>query len=93
MDVSGEQQLDVEANLFKERLDIEGNPVTAEPEKQGLIRQQPYFTFRVIRYFVICFLDIGKDDAPSVNVRYNFAYAQSHLNAQFVCFVCFIRKQ
>ena len=38
MDVSGEQQLDVEANLFKERLDIEGNPVTAKPEKQGLTR-------------------------------------------------------
>lgn len=35
MDVAGEQQLDVEHNLFKQRLDIDLKPVTNEAEKHG----------------------------------------------------------
>ena len=38
MDVSGEQQIDVDHDLFKERLDKNGNKVEDKPEKQGTCR-------------------------------------------------------
>ncbi|XP_071105582.1 endoplasmic reticulum-Golgi intermediate compartment protein 3-like [Haliotis cracherodii] len=36
MDVSGEQQIDVDHNLFKQRLDTDGKAVSDKPEKQEL---------------------------------------------------------
>lgn len=35
MDVSGEQQIDVAANILKQRLDTEGAQINDTPEKQG----------------------------------------------------------
>uniref|UniRef100_A0A8C6GEF8 Endoplasmic reticulum-Golgi intermediate compartment protein n=1 Tax=Mus spicilegus TaxID=10103 RepID=A0A8C6GEF8_MUSSI len=37
MDVAGEQQLDVEHNLFKKRLDKDGVPVSSEAERHGAV--------------------------------------------------------
>ncbi|KAI8776977.1 endoplasmic reticulum-Golgi intermediate compartment protein 3 [Biomphalaria glabrata] len=36
MDVSGESQIDIDLNLYKKRLDLQGNPINEEPEKQTL---------------------------------------------------------
>ena len=36
MDVSGEQQIDVDHNVFKQRLKLDGSPFPAEPEKEEL---------------------------------------------------------
>ena len=36
MDVSGEQQIDVDHNVFKQRLRLDGSPFPAEPEKEEL---------------------------------------------------------
>ena len=36
MDVSGEQQIDVDHNIFKQRLDSNGELVLATPEKESL---------------------------------------------------------
>ena len=35
MDVSGESQIDVISNVFKERLTLDGTPIDAEHEKHG----------------------------------------------------------
>lgn len=37
MDVSGESQIDVISNIYKQRLDVNGNPMAAEAEIQGMI--------------------------------------------------------
>ena len=38
MDVSGESQIDVEATLFKQRLDLAGNLIDAELEKRLVVK-------------------------------------------------------
>uniref|UniRef100_A0AAR2LCR3 Endoplasmic reticulum-Golgi intermediate compartment protein n=1 Tax=Pygocentrus nattereri TaxID=42514 RepID=A0AAR2LCR3_PYGNA len=40
MDVAGEQQLDVEHNLLKQRLDKDSKPVSTEPEKHDLGQEE-----------------------------------------------------
>ena len=35
MDVSGEQQIDVDHNIFKQRLDEKGDIIQDKPEKEG----------------------------------------------------------
>ena len=37
MDVSGENQIDVDHNLFKQRLSLSGEKLEDEPEKEGMI--------------------------------------------------------
>ena len=37
MDVSGENQIDVDHNLFKQRLSLSGEKLEDEPEKEGII--------------------------------------------------------
>lgn len=48
MDVSGETQNGVEDNIFKLRLDQNGNNLTSNPEKQGMekYRFERFFAFR-----------------------------------------------
>ena len=36
MDVSGEQQIDVDHDVFKQRLDLDGNVIEATPQKEGI---------------------------------------------------------
>ena len=43
MDVSGEQQLDVDHHLFKQRIDLEGNKLNEEPEKES--KKLKFMTF------------------------------------------------
>lgn len=35
MDISGEQQIDLETNLLKQRLDSTGNPINETPQEQS----------------------------------------------------------
>jgi hypothetical protein len=35
MDVSGDQQIDIDHDLFKQRLDLDGNEVKEEPQREG----------------------------------------------------------
>ena len=54
MDVSGEQQIDIDANLFKERLNLEGTPINPDsPEKHGKYCRLPPAYF--IRFRLFCF--------------------------------------
>jgi hypothetical protein len=37
MDVSGEQQIDVDHHLWKQRIDLQGNKIDETPEKEGTV--------------------------------------------------------
>ena len=39
MDVSGEQQIDVDHDIMKQRLDLEGNIKQEQPEKEGGVKR------------------------------------------------------
>ena len=36
MDVSGEQHIDVDHNIFKQRLDVNGDVIASTPEKESM---------------------------------------------------------
>ncbi|XP_070209579.1 endoplasmic reticulum-Golgi intermediate compartment protein 3-like isoform X2 [Littorina saxatilis] len=41
MDVSGEQQIDVDTNLLKQRLDASGEPLSESPQEEKLVTNKP----------------------------------------------------
>ncbi len=56
MDVSGEQQLDVDHNMFKQRIDLQGQVISEQPIKEGkrcrLGNSPCYFSVRVAVYYL-----------------------------------------
>ena len=36
MDVSGESQIDIDHHMFKQRLDLDGNPINEAPVKEDV---------------------------------------------------------
>ncbi|CAL1544931.1 unnamed protein product [Lymnaea stagnalis] len=57
MDVSGATQIDIEANLFKARLDLDGNTISDTPEPQSKL----YLNFQ-IPYVVFCQAEVAPLD-------------------------------
>lgn len=53
MDVSGEQQIDVETNLLKQRLDASGEPMNESPQEESKIRLNMKFSKKQIDVYFL----------------------------------------
>ena len=49
MDVSGEQQIDVDHNVFKQRLQLDGTPFPEKPEKEELGKGAEVNNVRIVK--------------------------------------------
>ena len=51
MDVSGEQQIDVDHHLWKQRIDLQGNKINDPPEKEGKAKNMSAKGYPTNSYF------------------------------------------
>lgn len=78
MDVAGEQQLDVEHNLFKQRLDKNLKPVSTEAERHGKREPALILTLATLIGQVNCAENGRNGDRPVIKKGCWFFLAAGH---------------